>query len=115
MAEERRGSPRVPASLAGEIETPEGKSSIAISRDVAAGGLLVFARKHLESGTRLKITVVYNAQQLKLEGTVLRCEDLDVGTSTLWRTRVAIGVDPDDAVLAQLYAAIATAAPADES
>ena len=116
MAEERRGSPRVPASLAGEIETPEGKSSIAISRDVAAAGLLVFARKSLEAGTRLKITVVYNGEQLKLEGSVLRCEELEIGTSTLWRTRVAIGVDPDDGVLSKLYAAIAAApAAADES
>ena len=100
--------------MAGEIETPEGKSSIAISRDVAAAGLLVFARKSLEAGTRLKITVVYNGEQLKLEGSVLRCEDLEIGASTLWRTRVAIGVDPDDAVLSKLYAAIA-AAPADDN
>lgn len=112
MTDERRGSPRIPASLAGEIETPEGKSSIAISRDVSSGGLMIFARKRLEAGTPLKMTVVYNGEQLKLTGNVLRCEELEMGSSTIWRTRVAVGVDPNDEVIARLYAAIA-AAPTD--
>lgn len=109
MSDERRGSPRVSASLAGELETPEGKSSIAISRDVAAGGLLVFARSRLASGTRVKLTVVYQHEQLKLEGSVLRCDELEPGASTLWRTSVAIAVDEGDPVLARLYAALAAA------
>lgn len=107
MTDERRASPRLSASLAGEIETPEGKSSIAISRDVSPGGLLVFARSRLAAGTRIKLTVVYKAEQMKLEGSVLRCEELEPGASTLWRTTVAIAIDAEDPVLAQLYAAIA--------
>lgn len=106
-SDERRGSPRVAASLAGELETPEGKSSIAISRDVAAGGLLLFARSRLAPGARIKLTVVYKGQQLKLEGSVLRCEELEPGTSTLWRTTLAFVPDPADSVLAELYAALA--------
>ncbi len=107
MTDERRASPRLPASLAGEIETPEGKSSIAISRDIAVGGLRVFARSRMPAGTRIKLTVVHQQQQMKLEGTVIRCEELEPGTSTLWRTTLAISVDEGDPVLTQLYAAIA--------
>ena len=73
---------------------------------------MIFARKRLEPGTPLKMTVVYNGEQLKLDGNVLRCEELEMGTSTLWRTRVAVGVDPNDEIITRLYAAIA-AAPVD--
>jgi hypothetical protein len=107
VTDERRASPRLSASLAGEIETPEGKSSIAISRDVAPGGLLVFARSRLAAGTRIKLKVVYKGDQMNLEGSVLRCEELEPGASTLWRTTIAIAVDAEDPVLPQLYAAIA--------
>jgi hypothetical protein len=114
VSDERRGSPRVAASLAGELETPEGKTSIAISRDIAAGGLLIFARSRPEVGTKLKLTVVFQSEQLKLEGSVLRCEDLEPGASTLWRTAIALAVDEKDPVLSRIYAALA-AAPAEEN
>lgn len=112
MSDERRGSPRLAASLAGELETPEGKTSIAISRDIAAGGLLVFARSRLAAGDPIKLTVVFQGEQLKLEGSVLRCEELEPGSSTLWRTKIAIVVDGENEVLGRIYAALA-AAPAD--
>lgn len=107
MTDERRGSPRLAASLAGEIETPEGKSSIAISRDVSPGGLMIFSRSRLAPGTRLKMKVVFQGETQELEGDVLRCEDLELGSSTLWRTRIAIAVQPNHPVLGQIYAALA--------
>ena len=111
MSDERRGSPRLAASLAGELETPEGKTSIAISRDIAAGGLLVYARTRQDAGTTLKLTVVFQGEQLKLEGSVVRCEELEPGESSLWRTRLALAVDEKDPVLSRIYAAIAAAPP----
>jgi CRISPR/Cas system CSM-associated protein Csm3 (group 7 of RAMP superfamily) len=107
VTDERRGSPRLAASLAGEIETSEGKSSIAISRDVSPGGLMIFSRSRLAAGTRVKMKVVFQGETQELEGDVLRCEELEPGSSTLWRTRVAIAVDPTHPVLSRIYTALA--------
>jgi hypothetical protein len=93
-------------TLAGEIETSEGTSAIAISRDIAAGGLLVLTRIQPAVGSQVKLTVVYQGEQLKLDGTVLREEELDPELSTLWRTKLAIAVDRDDPVMAELVAAL---------
>lgn len=107
MTDERRGSPRLEAHLAGEIETPEGKSSIAISRDVAAGGLLLFARSRLAAGTQVKLRMMFKGAPLELTCSVLRCEELDPGASTLWRTRIAVSVEPGSP-LSDVYAALAS-------
>ena len=72
----------------------------------------MFARSRLAAGTRIKLTVVYQSDHMKLEGSVLRCDELEPGASTLWRTTIAIAVDADDPVLPQLYAAIAAGSEA---
>jgi len=111
VSDERRGSPRVAASLAGELETPEGKTSIAISRDISSGGLLIFARTRQPAGATLSLTVVFQGEQVTFEGTVLRCEELEPGSSTLWRTQIALAVDEKNEVLGRIYAALAAAPP----
>jgi len=93
--------------LAGELESPQGKSAIAITRDVSAGGLLVFTRLRLEVGASVKIMVLYKDEQVSFPGTVLREQTLTPNESTLWRSKVAIGVDPHDPALTKLYAALA--------
>lgn len=102
MTDDRRGSQRHPAHLAGELETSEGVSSIAVTQDVGAGGLLVYTRDRGCTGT-VTLTVLSNNEHLVLSGTVVRQEPIN---SPQWRTKVAIAVDQKDPVLAKLLAAI---------
>lgn len=104
MTDERRSSPRHTAYLAGELETNQGKSSIAITRDVGAGGLLLFTRLR-DCGETVKLTVMHAGKKLQVTGKVVREERVD--DSELWRTKLAIVVDQSDPVIASLFAAIA--------
>ena len=107
MTDERRTSPRHPVSLAGELETAEGKSAIAITRDVSAGGLLLFTRFHLEPGASVKLTVIHDNEHVVITGTVLREHVVEPEESTLWRTKVAVAVDSTNPVLAKIFQALA--------
>src|SRR5262245_20832310 len=106
VTDERRASSRNAASLAGELETTQGKSTIAITRDVSAGGLLVFTRLRLEVGTPVKLVVLWQDEQVVVSGKVLRETPVDPTESTLWRSKIAIVVEPDDAGLAKIFAAL---------
>lgn len=94
------------AHLAGELESTQGRSAIAITRDVSAGGLLIFTRVRLEVGAPVKLLVLWQDEQLVLHGTVLREQAVDPSESTLWRSKVAIGIDPKDESLAKIVAAL---------
>ena len=107
VTDERRASPRHTAHLAGELESDQGKSAIAITRDVSAGGLAVFTRLRLAVGQPVKLLVLWKDEQVTLNGTVLREQPLEPGESTLWRTKVAIGIDPKDPQFAKIVAALA--------
>jgi hypothetical protein len=104
VTDERRGSPRHAASIAGELETADGDSAIAITRDVSANGLLVFTRLRECDGT-VKLKVVHNDQTMVLTGRVVRMEPVE--DSALWRNKVAIAIDGDDSMIAQLFSAVA--------
>ncbi|HUS31223.1 MAG TPA: PilZ domain-containing protein [Kofleriaceae bacterium] len=104
MTDERRGSPRVAASIAGELEIDGGKSAIAITRDVGANGLLVFTRLRECTGS-VKLTVVYKDEMLVLTGHVVRMEPVE--DSQLWRNKVAIAIDGDHSAITKLFSAIA--------
>jgi hypothetical protein len=106
VTDERRASPRHTAHLAGELETDQGKSAIAITKDVSAGGLLIFTRMRLEVGTPVKLLVLWKDEQIVLTGNVLREEAVDPHESTLWRSKVAIGIDANDPSLAKIVAAL---------
>lgn len=110
VTDERRASPRHTAHLPGELETPQGKSAIAITKDVSAGGLSVFTRLRLAVGTPVKLLVLWKDEQVVLSGSVLREEAVEPDVSTLWRSRVAIGIEPSDPGLAKIIAALAESA-----
>lgn len=95
MTEERRSSPRQPASLAGEIETNEGRQAIAITRDVSTSGLMLFTRlREPNPGDAIKLRVMMGDQEVNVTGTVIRAEVVDPDESTLWRNRIAVSIDP---------------------
>jgi hypothetical protein len=103
--DDRRTSQRLPASLPGQIETSEGKQTIAITRDVSAGGFLMLSRRTLAVGDTVKLTVVLHQKEHHVTGRVVRQDRLEPGESTVWRTKVAIAVD-DAAVMQQLLAVL---------
>ena len=96
VSDDRRSSQRLPASLPGQIETAEGKQGIAITRDVSAGGFLLYSRRTLALGDHVKLTVVLREIEHHLTGKVVRQEQLAPGESTIWRHQVAIAVDDPD-------------------
>jgi hypothetical protein len=98
----------VAASIAGELEMNGGSTAIAITRDVGANGLLVFTRLRECSGT-VKLTVVHNDEKMVLTGRVVRVEPVE--DSQLWRNKVAIAIDDDQATITKLFTAIAAAEP----
>jgi hypothetical protein len=107
MTDDRRASPRHTAYLAAEIDTGAGRQAIAITRDVGAGGLLVLTRLHLDLGQVVKLRVAYGDKDERvISGTVVRQETLAPGESTLWRTKVALSVEPGDPGHAAILEAI---------
>jgi hypothetical protein len=95
MTDERRGTPRHSASFAGEIETPEGHQKIAITRDVSANGVLLLTRTNqLVVGEPVKLRVMVGHEEVHISGRVVRQEPLGAEESTLWRTKVAVTLDP---------------------
>ena len=94
------------AHLAGELESTQGRQAIAITRDISAGGLLIFTRVRLEVGAPVKLLVLWKDEQLVLHGNVLREQAVEPSESTLWRSKVAIAIDPNDPGLAKIIAAL---------
>ncbi len=92
--------------FAGELETGEGKSSIAITRDVSEHGLLLLSRRELAIGDSVSLQVIWDGEKTTLRGKVVRMEPLAPGESDLWRTKVALDLT-DDPTLGKLYKKLA--------
>jgi hypothetical protein len=102
--EDRRAAPRQPAYISAALETSQGRSTIAITRDISTKGLLLLTRPALQIGEVIKLTVALGEAQHALSGTVVRVEALE--PHELWRHKVAIAVDESDPALSQLHAAL---------
>ena len=111
MSENRRSSPGVVAYLAGEIQTGEGKTSVAITKDVAANGFLLLSRSRYGVGDQVSLTILAGSgpdtQRVQVRGKVVRQEKLEPGESDLWRNKVALAVE-DNPALAKLLEKLAT-------
>lgn len=105
--EDRRAAPRQEAYVSAALESPAGRTTIAITRDISARGLLLLTRAALDVGQVVKLTVPLGDAQETLSGTVVRTEPLD--DHELWRHKVAITFAEADPVLARLHAALADA------
>jgi hypothetical protein len=108
MAEDRRAAPRQEAYLSAALETGQGKSRIAITRDISSTGMLILVGARLVVGEVIKLTVVIDEAQRSLSARVVRQERLE--PHELWRYKVAIAVDGEDPVLAQVQATLAAQA-----
>jgi PilZ domain len=110
MAEDRRAAPRQEAYLSAALETAQGKSAIAITRDISSTGLLILVGTRVVVGETIKLTVVLDDSQRSLSARVVREER--IAPHELWRYKVALAVDGDDPVLAQIQATLAAQAQA---
>ena len=113
MAEDRRAAPRQEAYLSASLETSQGKSRSAITRDISSTGLLVLVGAGLVVGQVIKLTVVIDDSQRSLSARVVRQERLE--PHEMWRYKVALAVDGADPVLAQIQATLAAQAQASDS
>ena len=104
MAEERRAAPRQEAYISAALETSQGRSTIAITRDISSTGLLILTRIQPALGDVLKLTVLLAGTQRSLSGKVVRLEALE---HELWRYKVALAIDSAEPVLAELRATLA--------
>ncbi|TMQ24562.1 MAG: PilZ domain-containing protein [Deltaproteobacteria bacterium] len=102
--EDRRAAPRQAAFISASLETSQGRSAIAITRDISTRGLLLLTRPALQVGELVKLTVALGATQHTLSGKVVRVEAME--PHELWRHKVAIAVDESDPALSQLHAAL---------
>jgi hypothetical protein len=105
MTEDRRAAPRQEAYVSAALETSQGRSTIAITRDISSTGLLILTRVSLGVGDVIKLTVALDGSQHTLSGKVVRVEDME--PHELWRRKVALVVDGADPVLARLQATLA--------
>jgi hypothetical protein len=102
--EDRRAAPRQEAFVSAALETAQGRSTIAITRDISTRGLLLLTRAAPEVGETVKLTVALPDGPGTLSGKVVRVEDLD--GHELWRHKAALAVDEGDPVFARLHAAL---------
>jgi hypothetical protein len=105
MAEDRRAAPRHEAYVSAALETSQGRSTIAITRDISAQGLLILTRIGLAVGDVVKLTVALAGAKHTLSGKVVRVEPME--PHELWRHKVALVADSADPVLAQIHATLA--------
>ncbi|HEX7842332.1 MAG TPA: PilZ domain-containing protein [Kofleriaceae bacterium] len=103
--EDRRSSPRYEAYVSAWIEASQGRSTIAITRDISAAGLLILTRLPLEIGEAVKLTAALGDSQHTLSGKVVRQESLP--PHELWHYKAAVAVDEADPALARFHAALA--------
>ncbi len=105
MTDERRATPRVAASLPGEIQTGTERASVAFTRDVSPSGVLMLARTELAIGETVQMKVRSGTTDVMLTGRVVRREDVSPSESTLWRYKVALAVEASpefDQLMAEL-------------
>lgn len=107
MTYDRRDAPRTPALLHAQIETDSGRSTIAVTQDVSATGLLVLSHQAIGLGRHVTIHVLVDGNQYEVSGKVVRVEELAHGEASIWRSKEAVSIDkkqqPD---LAKILAAI---------
>lgn len=102
--EDRRAAPRQEAYLSAALENAQGRSTIAITRDISTRGLLLLTRLPLAVGEVVKLTATVGESQHTLSGVVVRVEPFEA--HELWRHKAAIAVEGADPALAALHDAL---------
>jgi hypothetical protein len=101
---ERRLAARKAAHFVAEIETDGLRIGCGVSGDASARGLLLLARTELASGTEVVIHlwVPGEAAPRALAASVVRCETIPPGDSTIWTHKVGVSLAAPPADLEQV-------------
>jgi hypothetical protein len=101
---DRRVATRKAAHFVAEIETEGLRIGCGVSRDASASGLLFLARSALASGTEvvLHLWVPGEAAPRALPASVVRCEPIPPGDSTIWTYKVGVSLAAPPADLARV-------------
>lgn len=108
MTEDRRHSPRHRATIPAQIETDTGRSTIAVTQDVSATGLLVLSHRPLEVGRDVTLHLLLDGNQHEITGTVVRHETLAAPEAVMWSSKAAVAIAASTD-LARILSAISTA------
>jgi hypothetical protein len=104
MSDERRTSPRHAAYIGAEIKDSAGPISAAITHDGSATGLLLLTRAKLDVGQSVDLSVfLVEGEAHNVTGKVVRQEPMLAEENTLWRTKVAIQIEPPDEALGKHF------------
>lgn len=104
MSDERRTAPRHAAYIGAELKDQGGPISAAITHDGSASGLLLLTRAKLDIGQSVDLSVfLVEGEAHNVTGKVVRQEPMDADENTLWRTKVAIQIDPPDEALGKHF------------
>ena len=93
---ERRRAARVNVFLGAELETEEGRTTSAVSRDASATGILLLTRANVDAGSTIKLHVVrmdQSAPPITVAGRVVRSEPLDEDERLVWTRKLAVALD----------------------
>ncbi len=104
MSDERRQAPRHTAYLGAEIDLGNGPVRSAITHDGSSSGLLLLTRAELEADQAVTIRCFLGkGEPVMLSGKVVRQESLSAEENSLWRSKVAVHLQEENAELAQHF------------
>ena len=92
---EGRRAARINVFLGAELETPEGLTTSAVSRDASATGILLLTRANVDAGSAVKLHVVrmdQSASPITVSGRVVRSEPLDEDERLVWTRKLAVAL-----------------------
>ena len=101
---ERRLAARKAAHFVAEIETDGRRLGCGVSSDASSHGLLLLARTALASGTDVVIHLWVRGEAVPraLAATVVRCETIPPGDSTIWTHKIGVSLAAPPADLEQV-------------
>lgn len=98
MTSDRRKSARRKIFIQAEIDTGQGRTAIALSRDVSERGLLLLTLVPMVVGSTFRVFIVRPDQlsaPLELTGRVVRSSPLELEYADVWKHQIAVElVDP---------------------
>jgi hypothetical protein len=93
MTTDRRQSARRKIFIQAEIDTGQGRTAIALSRDVSETGLLLLTLVPMQVGTSFRVFIVRPDRPggpLELAGRVVRSSPLSLDHADVWKYQIAV-------------------------
>lgn len=107
MSDERRQAERHTAYLGAELDLGDGPVRSAITHDGSSTGLMLLTRAELAADQAVTIRCFLGkGEPVLLTGKVVRQAPLSAEENSLWRSKVAVQLEEENAELAKHFAEI---------